>query len=121
MVGGLQLCQVTKLFSVYKVVMWTSLTLNLWANHADEDGGVHQSDKVSQQWIRWSHFYLSEIRPHSEQSESCHFEAYFGGGITEYIHLLRQYRPDCTHLEQEIHWFMYILNSKLYGNVADTG
>ena len=55
---------------------------------------------------------------------NSHFEggkAYFGGGITEYMHLLRQYRPDCAHLEQEIHWFMYILKSKLYGNVADTG
>ena len=55
---------------------------------------------------------------------NSHFEdgkANFGGGITTWMQLLTQYTPDCAHFEQDINWFVYILNSKFYRNVADTG
>ena len=116
-------------------------------NHADEDGGaVTVSPSCSlctgtEVYINGTTFHNNTANRYgghiyiflksqpiksnlSLVVNNSHFEngkAYFGGGITAWVRGLRQYRPDCAHVEQEIHWFVYILNSKFYRNVADTG
>ena len=119
-------------------------------NHADEDGGavlVAPSSSLctgTEVYINGTKFHnntanrygghiLIFLKSHPIKNNlslvvnNSHFEdgkAHFGGGVIAWVQESRQVShptPVCAHLQPQIHWFVYILNSKFYRNVADIG